>query len=110
MGSIDLVHYQAPLWDPFPHTFRVILDTDGPVNVTVRYSGSLISKETISGSMLEQDWIVYPGEIIDARLDYAEGVSGKVKTILWCDSWTYTAYIFVIIGLLILAYSIYKTN
>jgi hypothetical protein len=107
-GSIDLKHYKAPVWDPFPHTFKAIIDTDNPVQLTVRYSGTVELEETITGSSLEREWIVNPSEIIDVRLEYGEGVSGKVKTVLWCDSWTYIAIIFFSIGFLLLAFSVYK--
>jgi len=102
------VHYEAPIWDPFPHTFKVNIDTNNQVQVTVRYYGAVELEETIIGSSLEKEWIVNSGEIIDARLEYDDSASGEVKTVLWCDSWNYVALIFFSIGLLVLAFTIYK--
>jgi hypothetical protein len=107
-GSTDLVHYEAPVWDPFPHTLKVIIDTDDSVQIILQYSGAIELEETVTGSSLEKEWIVNPGEKIDARLEYNEGVSGEVKTVLWCDSWSYAALLLVMIGFLLLTFSVYK--
>jgi hypothetical protein len=107
-GRIDLVHYKAPLWDPYPHTLKVNIDTDGPVFFTIRYTGAKDFKETVSDSFLEQEWIIYPGEVIDTYLEYSEDVSGEVKTVLWCDSWTYASYLFILLGFLTMTYYLYS--
>ena len=101
-GNSTLVHYEAPAWDPFPHTLKIVISADAPVMLTVKYSGVTNKEDTFSFQNEAQEWIIHPGEIIDITLEYLEGNSGAVKTVLWCDSWILIAIFFLLIGILVI--------
>jgi hypothetical protein len=97
-----ILEYYAPLWDPLPHHVMISAETSSPVMFRVTLTGETAKTETFLLGAGETVIDVYPGETVSIEVENPAAVEGKIKTVLWCDSWNYAAGIFMVVGGLLL--------
>ncbi|MFQ5800180.1 MAG: hypothetical protein ACE5HH_00470 [Candidatus Hydrothermarchaeales archaeon] len=97
-----ILEYYAPKWDPFPHHVKISTEASTPVQVTAIISGGREKTETLLLQEGEKTIDVYPGETVQIKVENTSAVTGKVKTVLWCDSWNYAAALLLGAGIFFL--------
>ncbi len=100
----QIIDYYAPLWDPFPHHLRVNVEASEDIVVKKVMDRDTSTIETLSLKSDETTFHIYPGETIEVYLENRGAAQGRVKTVLWCDSWNYAAAVLLVLGLVLLRF------
>ncbi len=101
----EIINYYAPLWDPLPHHIRVTAEASEDVVVKKVIDRDTSTAEILNLKADETIFHVYPGETIEIYIENTGTTHGTVKTVLWCDSWNYSAAILFAAGALLLFFS-----
>lgn len=60
--GIEILEYEAPGWDPFPHTVRITVRTGDAVTIVGTYSGARIQTERFGLRDGEERLQILPNE------------------------------------------------
>ena len=102
-----LFTYYAPEIDPFPHRLVVRVRADKPVEVVTLIDEEIVATKTLERGVVRA--VVKKGETLNVKLINPNQASGTVKTAFYCDSWNYSAAMFVVAATAIIYYGYQKS-
>jgi hypothetical protein len=104
----NLFTYYAPEIDPFPHRLIVRVNTDKPVEVVTLIDEEIVATKTLERGVVRA--VVKKGETLKVKIINPNQASGTVKTAFYCDSWNYSAAMFMIAATATIYYGYYKAK
>ncbi len=86
-----ILEYHAPYWDPFPHHAKILVQTEEPVNIVSTLMRPTEKTEKYSLHSGEIYLAIYPEETLKIQVENLSSTKGTIQTVLWCESWNYSA-------------------
>jgi hypothetical protein len=103
-----VLEYYAPGWDPFPHYVDLVIDSQDALNLFITIEGVNNQTEHLTMNAGKKHVIVYPNDNLLIEFQNPRSTMGTIRSTLWCDSWTYAAGFFFILGSTLLIIGLWK--
>jgi hypothetical protein len=87
---------------------ELTVKTQDPIKIGVTFSGATTQTTTLNMKDDVHIISVFPDETLKLSIEDPGVTTGTVHSVLWCDSWIYSALVQTTMGLVLILAGIYK--